>query len=120
MGCDLVKLKCYNGFDVHIGKVKRFSINLGEDVTGRTFHWNIKNNVSDAGFAYQLTNQPNQTTSGIYVSDLESGLLEWTLLDTDSAGASAGEKPFEFYFVQGGHQELLFEGYMTFSAGIFG
>ena len=118
MSCESADLKCYNGYAVDMGFLKTFTISLGEDITGRVFHFDVKETKTSAGYLLQLTNVASATDSGLFITDAAAGDLTWRLNSADSLGLTTpGNKPYECYYVDGGEQIMLFQGHIEFTDG---
>ena len=118
MTCSSTDLKCYNGYAVDMGFLYTFNIAMGEDVTGRTFHFDVKEKSDSAGYLFQLTNVLSATDTGIYVSDAVAGDLVLRINSADSDGVTTpGSKPYEFWYELAGEKYMVFQGSIEFIQG---
>ena len=107
-----------NGFAVNMGFLYTFSISLGEDVAGRTFHFDVKEKHDASGYLLQLTNVLSDADTGIYVSDEATGELTVRINTADSDDLTRpGAKPYEFWYESGGEHIIVFEGVIEFTTG---
>lgn len=116
MACSIQNLTCSNNFGVRIGfdYKKKMTIE-GEDFTGRTFHFVIKD--ADGVTLFDLTNSVDDTTSGIYVSNPTEGELFIIIKATDTDGMADTMALYEFYYETVSDKDLLFEGHIQFDNG---
>lgn len=107
-----------NGFAVNMGFLYHFSMNLAEDVTGRTFHFDVKEKRDGVDYLLQLTNVLSATDTGLFVTDAAAGLIDLRINSADSDNLTRpGLKPFEFWYESGGENIIVFEGHIELTAG---
>jgi len=89
-----------------------------QDLTGYTIHFLIKKS-KDGDVLFDLSEQANPFSTGIYIADPTTGLIQLKITDEDTATIAEGHYPYEFYKMSGsGEKYIDMYGYIHASDGV--
>ena len=110
---------CSNNFNVNIGFDYNFNVSVdGEDFTGRTFHFKVKERKTSPTYLFELTNSVDPLVSGVYIPSPTTGSLTIIIKGFDSTAIEDQNAVYEFYYVVGTGKELMFSGRLQFADGV--